>query len=95
MGYDACVRIDDPLSFIRSITRSIVDLAVFNGLAECVYIDRNMPHDRQVNIHPALIKDPSYRAQTEYRAIWVPSSQTPQPMIVKCRRVRYYCTRIV
>ncbi|MEQ1484626.1 hypothetical protein [Methyloglobulus sp.] len=94
LGYDACVRIDDPASFFRALSHSLRHKGSFQGLHSCIYMPRYTPPDKQHNIHPALIKEPEYEGQQEQRAIWQPASSKPRPVILACRKARNYCSRV-
>lgn len=94
LGYDACVRLDDPVNFFRALSHTLRHKGAYQGLFSCIYMPRDLPPDKQHDIHPALIKDPTYEIQQEHRAIWRPVSLHPRPVIVACRKARNYCSRV-
>lgn len=94
MGYDACVKITDPDTFFRAVCHSMRHRGEYQGRFSCVYMERFLHPDKQHGIHPALIKGPVYAQQREYRAIWRPFSNNPQPVIITCRKAARYCKNV-
>jgi hypothetical protein len=95
MGYDACVRIDNPESFFRAVSHSFRHAGDYQGFHACHYIERDLPPDQQHDIHPALLKDPSYSPQAEVRAVWRPKTRVPKPLIIVCRKAARHCVSAV
>lgn len=90
-GYDACIVIENPAKFFYAITRALRDKAVFEGFFPCQYVSRRVAHDQDHGIHPALIKDPSYKEQKEVRAVWKPFHEVIGPLIIDCPYVIKHC----
>jgi len=91
-GYDACVRIDDPLRFFLAVSHSVRHHASFEGVFDCQYTSRDIAHDKDQGTHPALIKDSKYAAQKEVRGLWKPQKSSIKPVIIQNRRIAGYCS---
>ena len=85
-GSDSCVEIIDPEAFFRHISVSLNALSrvTFQGLHRVTYSSREEQwNGSDWGTHPALLKEPSFRAQAELRAIWTPDLEhTIEPMII-------------
>lgn len=91
-GYDCCVVIEKPERFFAAITHTIRNKTIFQGVHKCQYVPRRRSHGADNGIHPAIIKDPTYRDQKEVRALWQPLKANAQPFIIQCRDAAKYCT---
>jgi hypothetical protein len=90
-GYDACIAILKPYEFFREIANNLQDKISKWAFGPCYYITRNLPHDKQHNIHPAWIKDPEYSYQEEYRMIMIPNIDEIQPLFIKTKYATKFC----
>lgn len=74
-GADSCVEISDLFGFYRRLTEtlnSIVPVQLFT-LSKVRYMKRHEQwNGRNWGIHPALMKEPEFVRQVEFRAIWIP-----------------------
>jgi len=71
--YDACVKITNPDKFFELISETIKDLAKYEVIHPCIYMQKHIHHEK-AKPHPALIKAKKYSYQDEYRTIWSPIS---------------------
>jgi hypothetical protein len=87
-GSDACVEILNAERFLREVTVGLNALTpvTYSGLHEVSYKSRNevrkilqLSELEELGTNPALIKESSFRAQKEIRAIWTPQ----KPEIIK------------
>ncbi|MGZ8191279.1 MAG: hypothetical protein ACXWTS_08625 [Methylococcaceae bacterium] len=93
-GYDACVRIDDTNGFFSVLNKSFRHHFNSGELHRCVYMSREVPHTEQHDIHPALIKDPNYAKQKEFRFIWESKATNIRPVVLKCRKLSRWCSLV-
>lgn len=93
-GYDTCIEIININAFIDAISNELSGRAEFVCIQFCAYTDRFKKFGNEDNIHPALIKDPTYAQQREVRAIWRSNKTTLEPIILKIEGIGQYC-RIV
>lgn len=95
MGYDSCVRIDEPEMFFGTIGGWLYKEGKFKEkgfiAARCVYEDRSQHYSKTNRPHPAVLKDPRYSYQKEIRAIWTPSTSEIEPFNIQCYQAREYC----
>lgn len=94
-GYNTCVKIGDPAGFFASLCRCFRHHARSGALHRCVYMPRDVPHTAQHGIHPALIKDPSYARQKEWRFVWEPTGTNIRPVVLRCRKLSRHCSLVV
>ena len=90
-NYDSCVVIENPEKFFYAITRALRDKGTFEGVFPCQYGSRRVPHDQDPGIHPALIKNSSYKDQKEVRALWKPTHEDIVPLIIDCPYAARHC----
>jgi len=90
-GYDACVVIEKPDRFFAAISRTLRHKCTFEGVFHCQYVPRKVEHNKDHGIHPAIIKDPSYKDQKEVRALWKPFKRSISPLVIDCRDATKYC----
>ncbi|HYR05890.1 MAG TPA: hypothetical protein VEP71_04335 [Gallionella sp.] len=90
-GYDACVVIEKPNLFFAAITRTLRHKGTFEGTFCCQYVSRRVEYDKDHGIHPAIIKDPSYKDQKEIRTLWKPFKTNISPLVIDCRDAAKYC----
>lgn len=95
LGYEACVRIADTDGFFSALNKCFRHYFRSGALHRCVYIPRQVPHNEQHEIHPALIKDPRYADQKEYRFIWEPKGTNIRPVMLKCRKLSQWCSLVL
>jgi hypothetical protein len=93
-GYDTCVRIASANGFFSTLNRCFRHHFRTGGLHQCVYMPREVPPDEQHEIHPALIKDPGYANQREFRFIWEPKAANIRPVVLKCRKLAKWCALV-
>lgn len=90
--YDCCVVIEHSAQFFAAISRTIRHKARFDGVHKCQYMPRLQPHDSIKEVHPAIIKDPTYQRQKEVRALWAPINSSITPRVIQCRDAAKFCT---
>jgi hypothetical protein len=72
--YDACVKITNPTKFFELISEKIKELAKYEAILPCVYMEKHIHHEK-AKPHPALIKAKKYSYQDEFRTIWSSNSE--------------------
>jgi hypothetical protein len=91
---DACVRIDNPLKFIKAIHQHLrrEGIAAAATFAPCDYSGRNR-NELMERIAPAFLKDPSYAYQKEVRLVLQPvTSERPlAPFLVSIPELSSLC----
>jgi hypothetical protein len=92
---DTCVRIDQSLEFFRALSASLYENEHISAgvwiVAPCVYADREMPYEQQVQAASiALIKPPKDESYREVRAVWTPRSLPKGPIDIECPAARQY-----
>lgn len=90
-GCDACLEIVNPMGFFRAITHRIRHKARFDGFGPVRYMSKDTHYTRPHQIHPAIMKDPEFVYQNEWRAIWVPTKTLREPLFVDVPRAIGYC----
>lgn len=88
---DACVVIENAEKFFATISRVLRKKAKFVGFFPCQYGSRRVQHNHDDGVHPARIKDTSYRTQKEVRALWGLIKNKAHPLLINCRKVSKYC----
>lgn len=94
-GYDAVVRISDPLGFARTLgecLRKQLGLARLGKIVSPVrYLDTGDPHDSNVP-HPALAKGVDHKHQEEVRILFADPGHEAcgLPLILDCRGLGEY-----
>ncbi len=93
-SYNACFRIDDPESFCQVLCAEIPDIESGYYYGKVEYHQKTTLGHNYPGFHPALVKDPSYSHQKEFRFMFKPinASMTLEPLIINARRARKYCT---
>jgi hypothetical protein len=81
MGYDACFEISDVDEFLRQMPPP--DGARLAGWAAVNYQPREMHFEAAKRTNPALIKEPVFSYQQEFRAIWEPATRPIQAALVQ------------
>ena len=92
---DACVQIDQPRMFFRAITKCLFNRGLIRPrcLADkCIYTDRSQYYLEADEVHPTFIKAPCYEHQKEVRTVWIPRESKIEPIILRCRPVRKFCS---
>ena len=87
--YDSCIQIVDVNGLLREISKKMVEFARFYGIHTCVYRPRRRCHGEE-EIPPALLKDPTYKYQSEVRAIWSSIAGIPTPRFVDIENARKF-----
>lgn len=90
-GYDFCMEITNPAAFFSAISHRLRHRAQFHGLSPVQYAHRDARFNAQNQPHPALLKDPAYGYQAEWRAIWVPTKKLTEPLLIEAPRAIRYC----
>jgi hypothetical protein len=92
LGYDACVEIHQPERFFIALDRSMQrrGSVTYDELHEITYRDKNADYLKPHTVHPALIKDPRFEYQAEFRALWTPVDQPIEPIIIEATRAARY-----
>ena len=97
-GSDSCADITDPLSFFRHVSASLNSLVgvKFQGVHPVTYRAREQSWNGvDWGTHPALIKEPAFRAQAELRAIWTPiRKQLLEPVVLGNFRIPGCCREV-
>ncbi|EOW6434228.1 hypothetical protein ACOZWC_003701 [Cronobacter turicensis] len=98
MGYDSCIKINDPYSFFECISKSLTKIASPLDHGEVIYGDRHIDLNESIEKRSYLIK-PDYERfinQKEYRFVWLPHIQLQQPFIdLSCPDIAIYCEKII
>jgi hypothetical protein len=97
LGYDACIRIDDPRAFFHALATV---LARDHGMrrhkvARCIYMDKREHYSRETDVLPALAKARRYAHQKEVRALWLTPTQKLTPLILQCPAASQFCRLLV
>lgn len=92
---DSCVEISDVHGFYRRLTATLslhvpVDLIAIRSVA---YMSRDEEwNGKDWGVHPALIKEPRFSKQVEFRAIWKPRFNGPiAPIVINDIGLINYC----
>jgi len=93
-SYNACIRIDDPQSFCEALICEISAIEPGFHYGTVAYHPRTTLGHNYPGFHPALVKDPAYSHQKEFRFMFQPidTSVAIEPIIINARRARKYCT---
>ncbi len=90
--YDACIVIEDPLSFFEAIAGSMGCRIKDKWFVYKVhYGDKRVEH-RQSVIHPATLKSTEYSYQREFRMIMEPTAPKIKPIILNLPEAIPYCS---
>jgi hypothetical protein len=89
-GYDSCVRIEDPRGFFQAMTDAIEERVSQWSVQPCTYGTRTGPYNPAHERHPVWVKDPSFSAQCEIRAVWTPRSHPIEPFTVDIPELRQF-----
>jgi len=94
-GYDACVRISEPLEFIDALTKDLAKVRTIllarPALARCSYGTREERTGTKERTLPFLSKDAKYAYQKEVRAVWTPKGLPVEPVVIRNSRARDFC----
>ncbi len=93
-SYDACVAITDPHVFFSAIAETMAPDVTAHACAHCKYVPRHQSHRAAIADHPAVIKDPRFEYQDEYRLLLVPRQPSPVPKVISCPRAAACCKRV-
>ena len=91
-GYDACIAITNPKSFLITVAEKMDEMDAVCSFDRCVYLNRHVPQDHKHNIHPAWIKDPEYAYQDEYRLIMDVGEENIEPFTLSCKQLTKFCS---
>lgn len=95
-SYNACIRIDNPVSFCDAIVREIRGIEPGFHYGTVAYHQKSTYGHSYPGYHPALVKDPAYAHQKEFRYMFQPSEPTIaiMPIFIEARGARKYCSFI-
>ena len=79
---DSCLEIVAPDNFFVAISERVREHATFNSLGSVRYVDRKTRYTTPHTVHPAIMKDPEYSYQKEWRAMWTPVAPPKGPLYV-------------
>jgi len=71
--YDTCIEIIDNYMFIKCIAEGMASISKIAGNGLCEYRSRTLTIDRDRSLHPAFIKDPTFKQQKEFRIVFEPN----------------------
>lgn len=93
LGYDACVKITNPVAFVRALSDELVRLGLVKRVAlnQCIYAEKRTHHTQPTPYHPAILKDPRYSYQCEVRAVWEPQYGPIAPVVLICPSAAEFC----
>jgi hypothetical protein len=94
-GSDSCIRIENSEMFFSIISNTLISEGIYQGLHPCIYKKRYLPHYEYNEIHPAILKDPSFSYQQEIRALWKPRKSSISSKILMCPSICKYCSLVV
>ena len=92
-GCNVCVEITDVAAFLKAVSKKIRHMAKFNGLWKIQYKNKHTHYLKPHRIHPAVMKDPYYEYQKEWRAIWIPFKKPKGPIFIDVPRATRYCRK--
>lgn len=92
---DACIEISNALSFVKALSHTIRHKARLLACAEVKYLARTTDYTAPHQLHPAVMKDPQYEYQREWRALWQPIKPINGSLFVESPRAAAYCSRYV
>ena len=90
-GYDACLKIEDPIRFFREISKVIRHHGTFQWQGPIVYANKSTQWNRPHLVHPSIMKALKYSYQDEVRAIWDPTKESCRPLFVDVRKAIKFC----
>lgn len=79
---DSCLEIINPEYFFAAISKRIRHKASFDGYVEVSYLNKRAHYTKPHSLHPAIMKDPKYEYQKEWRAIWSPIKTAREPLLI-------------
>ena len=95
---DSCYEISNPNEFYRVLTETLNSFVpvVFLGVYEVIYQDKKEQwNGKDWGHHPALIKEPEFKNQSEIRAIWQPRfGHDIKPLIIANYRLIASCKEL-
>lgn len=94
---DLVLKIEDINAFGKALNTSLRKKGNVKPAFEsvrCKYINRSSHYSAFTDTHPAHIKDPSYKYQSEIRLIWTPRKEPIMPEIITSKAARKYCTLV-
>jgi hypothetical protein len=97
-GADSCIEIVNVDLFHNILTDTLNRIypVVFQSIYKIIYQDREEPwNGRDWGNYPALIKEPKFEKQNEFRAIWKPIGNQPiSPIITGNYRLGTCCRHV-
>ena len=92
LGYDACYEIEDVGAFVRLLAAP--DGAALIAQGPIRYQTRDLEFEAARAVNPALIKEPHFAYQREWRALWAPRAQPIAPVLVTSPEAARLCRRV-
>lgn len=91
-GDDVWVEIFNPTGFFSEVTKSLSDVAVFSREGAVRYRSRTFhPHDEAASMDAALLKDPEFEPEHEWRLLWEPRTRPIDPVMRVITELTRYC----
>jgi hypothetical protein len=90
-GCDSCLEITDPEAFFRIISHRIRHKGKFDGFGPVHYQSKYTHYTQPHQLHPAIMKEPEFEYQQEWRAIWVPNKTPRSPLFISVPKAVRYC----
>lgn len=94
-GAAACVRVDRVLPFLQALNDAMLASGYSTRsplFTPCDYSGRERD-EKMERLHPARLKNPSYKYQAEVRMIWQPATAAPiKPTFLTVPAMPRYCT---
>jgi len=90
-GCDSCLEIVNPAGFFRAISHKIRHKGTLDGLHEIQYLGKETHYTQPHQHHPSVMKDPEFRYQKEWRAIWNPIKIPRGPLFLNVPKAIQHC----
>ena len=95
LDYDSVIIINYPKKFFHALSSCLRKKILIKPgciISPCSYINRASHFEYPNHLHPALIKDPTYKYQKEVRAIWESPKLPLKPLIINCKVAKKFCS---
>nr|WKN37504.1 hypothetical protein K4G66_02120 [Tunicatimonas sp. TK19036] len=86
-GYNASVRINNPMEFMRIITQELIGQGLITGecwIDACMYGERHRSLKEVQNIPVFFLKSTDFEYQKEVRMVWAPTESSIGHKIIEC-----------
>lgn len=91
-GCNACVEISDAQAFVNAVSHTIRHQARLVGFGQVHYLEKTKPYTEPHQLHPAVMKDPKYAYQCEWRSLWAPIKPIKGPLFIHASKAASYCS---